>query len=68
MDRVALAMGLGIIRLLEAGAWDFRIAIGFVKKPGVARKQLSAVRTAVEPDQAIGSPPLAVGAVGSSCS
>ena len=33
-DRVALAMGFGIIRLLEAGAWDFRIAIGFVKKPG----------------------------------
>ena len=51
-------MGLGVIRLLEAGAWDFRIAIGFVKKPGVARKQLEAVRTAVEPDEAIGSPPI----------
>ena len=35
--------------MLEAGAWDFRTAIGFAKKPGVAGKQLEAVRTAVEP-------------------
>ena len=68
MDRVALAMGLRIIRLLEGGTWGSRTAIGFVKKPGVAGKQLETVRTTVEPEQAIGGPPLAVGAVGSSCS
>ena len=61
-------MGLRIIRLLEAGSWDFRIAIGIAKRLGVAEKQMEAVRTAAEPDQAIGSRPLAVGAVGSSCS
>ena len=65
---MALAMDPGIIRLLEAFAWDFRTAIGFAKRPGVAGKQLEAVRTAVEPDQAIGNPPLVAGAVGSSCS
>ena len=61
-------MGLRVIQLPEAGAWDFRIATGFAKRLGVAEKQIEAVRTAAESDQAIDNPPLAVGAVGSSCS
>ena len=52
----------------EAGIWDFRIAIGFAKRLGVAGKILETVRLAVEPDHAIDSPTLAVGVVGSSCS
>ena len=54
--------------LPEACTWDFRIAIGFAKRLGVAGKLLETVRLAVEPDHAIDSPPLAVGVVGSSCS
>ena len=43
-------MGLRIIRLLEAGTWDFRTAIGFAKRLGVAGKLPKSVRIAVEPD------------------
>ena len=65
---MALAMNPRIIRLLEAVLGTSGPRLVSRRNPALPGKQLEAVRTAVEPDQAIGSPQLAVGAVESSCS